>query len=132
MYKAEKTSITATQGSLSSNALGVTIAPLGVNNLVLSAASITPITGSTDQLAITAKDIYGNIATSYTGDENGYTFTGANSIGLYFPAVTDNTGTAVDFGTPETLTFSNGVSSAGGLMTLYKAETASLQQHRAF
>ncbi len=124
LYKAETASVTATQGSLTSNALGLTVAPLSVSSLTLSAASTTPVTGSTDQLTITAKDMYGNTATSYSGDEANFTFSGANSIGLYVPTVTDKTGTAIDFGTPETLTFLNGVSSAGGLMTLYDVETA--------
>ncbi len=124
LYKAETASVTATQGSLTSNALGITVAPLNVSSLTLSAASTTPVTGSTDQLTITAKDVYGNTATSYTGDEANFTFSGANSIGLYVPTVTDKTGTAIDFGTPETLAFLNGVSSAGGLMTLYDVETA--------
>ncbi|MDE2232470.1 MAG: hypothetical protein KGJ95_10500, partial [Candidatus Omnitrophica bacterium] len=125
LYKAETTSITANDGTLTSNAASVTVDPLSASSLVLTAAGGALNAGATDQLTITAEDTYGNTATGYTGDKT-ITFSGANSVGSYYPTVTDKSGTAVNFGTSETITFTNGVSSAGGLMTLYKAETASI------
>ena len=44
------------------------------------------------------------------------------------PTVTDKTGAAIAFGTPTTITFTNGIATvagaANGRLTLYKAETA--------
>jgi alpha-tubulin suppressor-like RCC1 family protein len=91
----------------------------------MTAATTTPIAGTTDNLSITALDAYGNTATSYTGAHN-ITFSGAGSIRTYDPTVTNNAGTATKFGTATTITFTNGVSSAGGVMTLYRAQTANI------
>ncbi|MDE2232488.1 MAG: hypothetical protein KGJ95_10590, partial [Candidatus Omnitrophica bacterium] len=125
LYQAETASVTGNDGSLTTNALSVTVNSSSAVGLALTAASGTVTAGITDQLTITAQDTYGNTATSYTGDKT-VTFSGANSIGSYHPTVTDKSGTAVNFGTSETLTFTNGVSTAGGLMTLYKVENASI------
>ena len=58
------------------------------------------------------------------------TFSGAGTIGSNQPTVTSKTGTAVAFGTAETITFTNGVATVAGanngVMTLYKAETATV------
>src|SRR5206468_3011457 len=40
--------------------------------------------------------------------------------------VTDKTGSAINEGSSTTITFANGISSAGGLLTAYTAETATL------
>lgn len=81
--------------------------------------------GSSNQLTITAVDSVGATVTSFTGDQV-LVFSGANSIGSFTPTVTDKNGTAVNFGSNTTITFTSGVSSAGGLMVLYKAESASI------
>src|SRR5205085_8250616 len=54
------------------------------------------------------------------------TFSGASPIGTHTPTVTDNGSSAVDFGTPTTVTFTGGVSSAGGSLTLYAAGNANM------
>lgn len=99
-------------------------------NVVAGSATKLVITGSSSQtagssqsLTITAKDAYGNTATTYTGDKS-LTFSGASTApdGSHHPTVTDKSAAATAFGTATTVTFSNGVSSAGGSMTLYKAE----------
>jgi alpha-tubulin suppressor-like RCC1 family protein len=95
------------------------------STFVLTAATTTPIAGQTDALTITAGDTWGNTVTSYTGQHN-LTFSGARAIGTYNPTVTSRTGTATTFGTATSITFTNGVSSAGGVMTLYRAQTASI------
>jgi hypothetical protein len=84
--------------------------------------SATQTAGTPNQLTITAKDANGNVATGYTGDHS-LTLTGAASIGANNPTVTDKTGAAVTFGSAATLTFTNGVSTAGASMVLYKAES---------
>jgi len=107
-------------------------------NVVAAAASRLVITGSatqtagtTQNLTITAKDGSGNIDTNYTGDKT-LTFSGANASTspVTSPTVTSKTGTAVNFGTATTITFSNGVAtvsgSSNGVMTLFKVETATI------
>lgn len=99
------------------------------DHLVLSASDTTPTAGAADSLQILAKDSAGNTVTTYTGSKS-LTFGGAQSAGATHPTVTSSTGTAVAFGTAETITFTNGqatVSSGrNGSMTLYKAETANV------
>ena len=93
------------------------------------AATTTPTAGAGDNLTITAQDTAGNTVTSYGGDRT-LTFGGASTIGANQPTVTSKTGAAVAFGTGETITFTSGVAtvsgSSNGVMTLYKAETASV------
>ncbi len=130
LYKAETASITVAEGgSYTSNALSVTVSPLGISTLSLAAASTTPSAGVADNLTITAKDTYGNTATSYSGSRN-LTFAGANAIGTYNPTVANSSGTAVNFGTATAISFTGGVAtvsgSTNGVMRLYRAQTASI------
>ncbi len=100
-----------------------------LDHFSLAAATTSPTAGAGDNLTITAQDTAGNTVTSYGGDRT-LTFGGASTIGANQPTVTSKTGAAVAFGTGETITFTNGVAtvagSSNGVMTLYKAETASL------
>jgi hypothetical protein len=129
LYKAETASISVTDATLTSNSLSVTVSAGSAASLSLSAGSATPAAGAADNLTITAKDSFGNTATSYTGDES-LTFGGAGSVGGNSPTVSDKSGAAVSFGTSETITFSAGQAtvsgSNNGVMKLYKAETASI------
>jgi hypothetical protein len=130
LYKAETASIVVSDGTHSNGSgLSVTVGPAGAASLSLAAATTTPTAGVADNLTITAKDAFGNTATGYTGDKS-LTFGGASSIGSNNPTVTNKTGTAVNFGTAETISFSNGVASVSGsnngVMKLVKAETASI------
>jgi hypothetical protein len=100
------------------------------SKLVLSAATTTPPTGTADSLTITAQDAVGNTATNYTGAHS-LTFTGANaSPNGTQPTVSNSAGTAVNLGSATSIEFANGIAkasgSANGVMTLYKAETASV------
>ncbi|MBI3991295.1 MAG: hypothetical protein HY350_04005, partial [Candidatus Omnitrophica bacterium] len=106
------------------HSLSVTVSPAAANYLEITGSS-TQGAGTANQLTITAKDEFGNTATSYTGDKS-LTFSGANAEGAFNPTVTDKNGSAVNFGTATTITFSNGVSSAGASMVLYKVETANI------
>lgn len=126
LYKVETASITAAaSGVITTTPLSVTVNPGAASNFVIAGGS-TQIAGTTNNLTITAKDTYGNTATSYNGDKD-LTFSGANSIGSYIPTVTRKNNSAVNFGSATTITFTNGVSSAGGRMVLYKAETANIK-----
>ena len=107
----------------------VTLASGALDHFTLAAATTTPTAGAADNLTVTAKDSAGSTVTTYGGDQT-LTFGGASTIGSNQPTVTSKTGTAVAFGTAETITFSSGVAtvsgSSNGVMTLYKAETASV------
>jgi autotransporter-associated beta strand protein len=96
----------------------------------LSAFRITaggsPAAGSACALTITAVDQYSNTVTSVTGNHT-FTFAGlANADDGTPPTVTDKNGAAVNLGTATTITFAGGVSSAGGSLTAYAAQTATL------
>ena len=115
--------------SATSAATAVTLASGALDHFSLTAATTTPTAGAGDNLTVTAKDSAGNTVTAYGGDQT-LTFSGASTIGANKPTVTSKTGTAVAFGTAETITFTNGVAavsgSNNGVMTLYKAETANV------
>jgi hypothetical protein len=115
--------------SATSSSTAVTLASGALDHFSLTAATATPTAGAADNLTITARDSAGNTVTAYGGDQT-LTFSGAGTIGANQPTVTSKTGTAVAFGTAETITFTNGVAtvsaSSNGVMTLYKAETASV------
>jgi hypothetical protein len=97
--------------------------------LVLTPATTTPAAGAADNLTITAKDAANNTVTSYAGAK-ALTFGGATATGSFHPTVTSSAGTATDFATPTTVSFTNGVATvsgaSNGAMTLYKAETAKI------
>jgi hypothetical protein len=107
----------------------VSVGAAAASRLTLSAASTTPTAGSADNLTITALDPYGNTATSYAGSKN-LTFSGAHAIGAFTPTVTNSSGAATNFGAATAITFTGGVASvsgsSNGVMTLYKAESASI------
>jgi hypothetical protein len=82
-------------------------------------------------LTITALDTYGNTEPGYTGDKTTIKFSGAgNGPNGTVPTVTNKSGTAVNFGTNETITFTSGVatvsSGSNGVMKLYKIESPSI------
>ena len=133
LYDAETTTLTATDHaspSITGTSGSIVVSANTAASLSLSAASTTPTAGATDNLTITAKDTWLNTATGYTGDKS-LTFGGAsNAASGTHPTVTSKTGTAVNFGTAETITFTSGVASvssgSNGVMTLYKVESASI------
>ncbi|MBS1846063.1 MAG: hypothetical protein JST53_16730 [Actinobacteria bacterium] len=105
----------------------VTVGPAA--RFTLSVASSTPSAGATDNLTITAVDKAGGTVTTYAGEKS-LTFSGAETIGTNVPVVVNASGTAVAFGTPTTINFTNGVaavaSSKNGVMKLYKAGPAAI------
>lgn len=130
-YKAETTTLDVTDGTYLSSGPGGSGAALTVsagvaNAYRISAASATPVAGSADALTLTQVDAYGNTVTGFSGDAV-LTFSGlGNAITGTVPTVTDKTGTAINLGTTTTITFSSGVSTVGGSLKAYKAETATL------
>jgi len=132
-YKAETTTVDADDQTIDSTGdaaydldLVVSSSPTVALLLVTDAAGGTMNAGATNQLTITAGDAYGNTVTTYTGDQS-IIFSGpAVSTSSDTPTVTDKDGTAVDVGTATTITFTNGVSTAGGLLTAYKAEATTV------
>jgi adhesin/invasin len=121
-------SVTATDtddGSIAGTQSSIEVDAAVADHFAISAEFSTRTAGETDQLTITAKDTFGNTATGYAGDMS-LTFSGADPSPspAVAPTVTDKDGDAIDFGTATTISFANGVSTAGGLMTLYAAGDA--------
>jgi hypothetical protein len=106
----------------------VTVTPDAANYFTVSGAA-AQVAGTANALTIRAYDLYGNLCdrgvNNYTGDK-AITFGGASTIGVFVPTVTDKLGVATDLGIATTITFTNGVSTAGGSMVLYKVETANI------
>lgn len=93
----------------------------------VTAASGTVNAGSSDQLTISRVDQYGNTVTTFTGDTI-LTFSGlGTSAAGNVPTVTNKSGSAVDFGSATTITFTAGVSTVGGNLVPYRAETATVE-----
>ena len=87
----------------------------------------SPTAGSAYTLTITAVDQYQNIVTTVTGNHS-FTFAGlAVADDGTYPTITDRSGNPVNLGTATTITFTNGVSSAGGSLLAYKGQTATLK-----
>ena len=130
LYKAETAAISVSDGSHTNGAgLTVTVSAGAAASFSMSAVTTALTAGAGDNLTITAKDAYGNTAISYTGSKN-LTFAGATTIGTFHPTVTNSLGTAVNFGSTTSTTFTAGVAtvsgSSNGVMTLYKAEATSI------
>ena len=111
-----------------SNTFDITV---GEATKYVIAGSSTQTAGSANNLTITFEDGSGNTV-PYTGDKT-LTFSGADSSTnpRTAPTVTDTAGTAVAFGVPTTIYFTNGVANVSGnkngVMTLYKAGTDSIR-----
>ncbi|HEX4463961.1 MAG TPA: hypothetical protein VH042_04895 [Solirubrobacterales bacterium] len=132
LYKAESSSISVTEGTITTaTPLEVTVSSAAAAKFVLTATSTTPAAGEADSLTTTAQDIYGNIATSYTGSKS-LTFSGASeSTSGTAPTVSSSAGTNVAFGSTTVITFAAGVAtvngSKNGVMKLYKSSSTNLK-----
>jgi hypothetical protein len=131
LYKTGSTSLKATDGTLlTTTALVVTVAPGEAIKFAFSASATSFVAGGSANLTTTAQDSYGNTVTTYTGSHN-LTYSGASSSpNATAPTVANSSGTATNFGTTTTITFTSGVasvsSSKNGLLKLYRAESASV------
>jgi len=131
LYKSGSTSVKATEGAITTpTAVTVTVGSGTATKLVLSSSTLTPVAATGFNITTTAQDAYGNTATGYTGSKN-ITFAGATaSPSGALPTVVNSAGTAVNFGTATSLSFSSGVatpaSSKNGYTKLNKAEAAAI------
>ena len=131
LYKSGTASVKATEGSINTTtALALTVAAGAAANFVLTGSTTTPVAAASSNLTTTAKDLYGNTATSYTGSKS-LVFSGAVAGPAgNAPTVVNSAGTAIAFGAATALNFSSGVasvsSSKNGLMRLYKAGATSV------
>jgi hypothetical protein len=131
LYKSGATTVKATEGSITTpTGVVVTVAPGAAAKLALSSSTTTPTAGTGFNVTTTAQDLYGNTATAYTGSKN-IVFSGAStSPGGTLPTVVNSGGSAINFGSPTSLTFSNGVatpaSSKNGFMKLGLAGATSV------
>ena len=129
LYKVEAAVVVATDGTIlaaGADRLSVTVTAAAASRLVVTGAG-SQTAGNAQALTITATDPYGNTDLTYAGAHN-LTFSGANSSTspVTAPTVTNNAAAAINFGTATAITFTAGVSSSGGSMKLYKAETANV------
>jgi hypothetical protein len=130
LYKSGSASLSVTDGTLLTPApLVVTVAAAAAAKFTLSASVTSLAAGGSSNLTATALDTYGNVATAYTGSHS-LTFSGAATVGVNKPTVSNSSGTPTAFGTATAISFSAGVatvaSSKNGVMTLYKAESPSI------
>jgi hypothetical protein len=135
LYKSGAAAIKATEGSVTTpTAASITVVASSAAGLTLTASATSFATTSSSSLTTTAKDVYGNVATSYTGAKN-LVFAGSGtatepSPGNNAATVANSSGTATALGATTAITFTNGVaavsSSKNGLLRLYKPGSASL------
>jgi hypothetical protein len=116
--------VSTTPGVVVSSTFDITVG--AANAYRIAAFTTTPSPGASDRLTVTLVDAGGNTITSFTGDKT-LTFSGLSTAddGTH-PTVTDKTPSAVNVGSSELITFASGVSSAGGSLVAYKAETKTL------
>jgi hypothetical protein len=132
LYKAGLTEISAGDGTIETETdLALTVAPLTMSKLVLTAATVAPVAGTEDALTTTAQDTYGNVATAYTGSHSlKYSGPVAGPSGQA-PTVTDSSGNEVAIGTATPTVFTKGVATVSegdnGALILYKAAAASVK-----
>ncbi|MBA3866380.1 MAG: fibronectin type III domain-containing protein [Solirubrobacterales bacterium] len=135
LYKSGAAAIKATEGSVTTpTALSVTVGSASAASLNLTASTTTPATTTSISLTETAKDAYGNTATSYSGSKT-LTFTAAGAPSEPSPAgntasITNSSGTAVAFETAIPITFTSGVATVAatkaGAVRLYKPGSATI------
>jgi hypothetical protein len=132
LYKAEVATLSVTEGKIETEGEPtVTVAPLAMSKLILSAATSTPVAGVEDALTTTAQDTYGNVATAYTGSHSLKYSGPVAAPGGQTPIVTDSSGNEVAIGTATPTNFTAGVATVSGetngQMILYKAAAASVK-----
>jgi alpha-tubulin suppressor-like RCC1 family protein len=123
LYRAETARIVVSDGTYSNGSgLAITVSPATMSNLALSADKAVIRPGATDQLTIRAIDLYGNPAPGYSDGTHSITFAGGTGT----RTATDSSGNAVAFGTAIPMTFTNGISTAGGLIQIGSVQVASI------
>jgi hypothetical protein len=128
--KSGSTTVKATEGSITTTGVTVTVSPGAATKLALTSSTPIPTAAVNFSLTTTAQDVYGNTATTYTGSKN-ITFSGASaSPSGALPTVVNSAGTVINFGGATALTFSAGVAavaaSKNGYAKMNKAGATSL------
>jgi hypothetical protein len=130
IYKSGPATISVSDGTIESEVdPTVTVSPLAMSKLVLSAATLTPVAGAEDALTTIAQDAYSNVATAYSGSHSLKYSGPVAALDGTLPTVTDSNGAEVPIGTATPTVFTEGVASASegknGALRLYKAAAAS-------
>lgn len=121
LYKAQTAYIVVSDGShTNGSGLEVTVSPAAMDNLALAVEKVVVRPGASDQLTIRAIDQYGNPASGYADGPHNVTFSGGSGS----RTVTDRFGNQIAFGSPTSITFTNGISTAGGVMQIADVQTA--------
>jgi hypothetical protein len=129
LYRSGAASLKVSDGALTEATVSITVAPTTAAKFTLTAVATTLAAGEADNLTITALDAYGNTATAYIGSKS-LIFSGAATVGVNKPTVTNNSGSGVAtaFGSTTAITFTTGVatvsSAKNGQMKIYAAGKA--------
>ena len=125
-YRAQSITVDVTDGTIGSSGstaydLDLTVDPASASRLEVTGTA-TMTAGTTNELTITAKDSYGNVATSYTGSKS-LTFSGpGNAPGGQVPTVE-----GIPVGSSTAVAFANGISNAGGAtLFAYRAQSTTV------
>ncbi|MGA9761553.1 MAG: hypothetical protein WBQ14_03940 [Gaiellaceae bacterium] len=123
LYKAGTAYIVVSDGTYSNGSgVEITVDPAAMSNIALSAAKVVVRPSAPDQLTIRAVDTYGNSALGYADGPHDVIFSGGTGT----RTVTNSGGGTVNFGTSTSITFANGISTAGGVLQINTAQTASI------
>jgi len=129
LYKPGSNSLKVSDGTLTSATTSATVTVASASRFTL-AGTATMTAGGTNSLTVTAFDLYGNTATTYTGLHD-LVFSGssASPTGV-LPTVVDSSGSAINFGSATAISFSSGAAKVGssknGVMKLNRAGATSI------
>ena len=124
LYKSGASTITVTDGSITNGTgTAVTVSPATAATFTVSNPG-TPTAGTSFTVTVTAYDIYGNVATGYTGSQS-LIFSGpSNSPNSTVPTAKNSSSTAINFGSATATTFASG--GATVTVTLYDAQSTTI------
>src|SRR5262249_15104186 len=124
IYRNGSYAIKATEGSLSGTATAVTVGIGSMSSLKMTASATTVVANASVNPTMTRIDGFGNTVTTYARSKN-LVFSGATaSPSGQAATVTNQSGTAVNFGTATPLTFASGTKTA--TLKLYNAGSYSV------
>ncbi|MHB8059956.1 MAG: RCC1 domain-containing protein, partial [Gaiellaceae bacterium] len=123
LYKVQTAHIVVSDGS-HDNGSGLEITPIAgaMDNLSLAAEKVVVRPGAPDQLTVRAIDQYGNTAVGYSDGSHNVTFAGGTGT----RTVTNSGGGQINFGSATAITFTNGVSTQGGVLRISNVQTANI------
>ena len=115
--------ITATGGGQNGTSAAFTVNPTAAASFAVTGLA-TQAAGVPQTVTITARDVFGNTATGYTGLHN-LVFAGANAApDGTLPSAADNAAAPVNFGAATSVNFTNGVGTSD--VALYLVENATI------